>query len=104
MMTLNLNIASGQTGTGLSGVHDSSAGTAATGLDALLREPTFTFSGANQRGLANSPGLEDDGPPIIVEGRPQKETLGDTMPAYLRVSNFDMGAFLKDLDLALQDA
>jgi hypothetical protein len=65
-----------------------------TGLDALRAQPTFTFEGANQRGLANSPGLDDDAPPITVVGRPQRETLGEAAPPWLRVSGGQLLGFV----------
>jgi hypothetical protein len=99
MTQLNLNVTARNTGTGTFGVQDTAAGNKATGLDALMREPTFTFSGANQRGLANGPGLDDDGPPIIVEGRPQRETLSDPMPTWIRVANGDLVGDLPDFPI-----
>jgi hypothetical protein len=104
MTHLNLNIAGGQAGGGSLAARDSGATHALTGLDALLREPSFTFSGANQRGLANGPGLEDDWPPIDVVGNPQRESLGDAAPPWLRVSNGDLADALGELKLSLENA
>ncbi len=91
MTTLNLNTAGGQSGAGTLGPSDAGIGDAPTGLDALLREPSLTFDGANARGLANTPMIDGEGepPPIDVIGKRQLESLSDVPPPYLRVHSGD---------------
>ena len=74
-LNLGLNGFGGQTGTGTLGGRDANGVEQLTGLEALAREPSLTFAGANTRGLANTPMLDSEAepPPIDVFGKKPKE-------------------------------
>jgi hypothetical protein len=77
MTNVNLNNQGlGGQGTSLFGQNELGNQATPSGLDALLKQPTFTFDGANMRSLSSSPAPDPapDYPDIIVEGRRLIET------------------------------